>query len=528
MTTTTGSATSATPETETFLAPAEFAAQCLDLYGLTCPPRWGTPRRPEFPSLGPKAWRVMERLGYPPMPWQKYVMDVALEINPATGRFAHREVGLSVPRQQGKTQQILGVQVHRIAAWPRQNVVHAAQTRGMARQRWEDEFAETILGSALARQIRVRKSNGNEAIIWTKTRSRMGITANTEKAGHGPPLDLGIIDEAFAHEDDRLEQAFSPAMLTRAMGQLWWASAGGTEKSVWLNKKRAGGRQHIEQLWQTGVHPSVAYFEWFAPDDMPRDDPATWRATLPALGFTVTEDIIRAELEKLDPAEFDRAYLNRTRKATPPSDPNVPKGKWPGLVDAGSQAASDLAFAIDVSQDRTSSSIGVASVRPDGRVHLEVVDRRPGTDWVVPAIVKLARLWQPLVVAVAGGGSPAGSLIDELASAGITVPEDKDKPHRGHLAVARTYDQVEACGQLADALNQGTAVHLDQVPLTAAVNGARTRKVGDAWTIDRTSSLVDAAPLVAVTIARWALLTRGPAVLDDYDVLDSIWTGGPA
>ncbi|MFF1417466.1 terminase large subunit domain-containing protein [Streptomyces sp. NPDC058280] len=519
-TTMTGLETSAT--SETFLPPPEFAAQCLDLYGLTCPPRWGTPRRPEFPSLGPKMWKVMTALGAPPMPWQKYVSDVALEIDPETGLFAHREVGLSVSRQQGKTELCLGAQCHRGMAWPRQNIIYAAQTRGMARTRWEDEFWEKISGSVLARRARIRKSNGNEAIIWSATRSRMGITANTEKAGHGPPLDMGFIDEAFAHEDDRLEQAFSPAMLTRAMAQLWWASAGGTEKSVWLNKKRKAGRAHIERLWRTGAHPSVAYFEWFAPEDMPRDDPATWRATLPALGHTVTEEIIRAELEKLDPAEFDRAYLNRTRKATPPSDPNIPKAKWPGLVHAGSQAGADVALAIDVSQDRASSSIGVASMRPDGRVHLEVVDRRPGTDWVVPALVKLAALWRPLVVAVSGGGSPAGALVDALVAAGITVPADKEHPHRGHLVVLRTYDQVEACGQMADAMNQGRARHLDQVPLTAAVNGARTRKVGDAWTLDRTSSLVDVAPLVAVTIARWALLTRGPAVLDDYDALDSV------
>jgi hypothetical protein len=465
----------------------------------------------------------MERLGYPPMPWQKYVMDVALEIDPSTGRFAHREVGLSVSRQQGKTQQILGVQVHRIAAWPRQRVVYAAQTRGMARTRWEDEFAETILGSRLAKQIRVRKSNGNEAIIWSKTRSLMGITANTEKAGHGPPLDLGIIDEAFAHEDDRLEQAFSPAMLTRPMAQLWWASAGGTEKSVWLNKKRAAGREHIERMWETGERPSVAYFEWFAPDEMPRDDPATWRATLPALGYTVTEDIIRAELEKMDPAEFDRAYLNRTRKAAPPVDPNVPKGKWPGLVDAKSKPVPDgVAFAIDVSQDRSTTSIAAASRRADGSVHLEVVARRPGTDWVVPAVLKLRQLWKPVAVAIASSGAPAGSLIDDLIAAGVDVPKDKEHPQRGDLAVMRSGDITEACGQMADAMNQGTVKHIDQVPLTAAVNGARTRRNGDAWTLDRTSSLVDISPLCAVTFARWALLIRGPQVEDDYNILDSV------
>lgn len=511
-----------TTTSETWRPPTEFAEDLKERYGLECPPLWGTPRNPARKSLGPKLWKVMEKLGAPPMPWQKYVSDVALELDPDTGLFVHREVGLSVSRQQGKTELCLAAQVHRALGWHRQNIVYAAQTRGMARQRWEDEFWEKISDSDLKKRARIRKSNGNEAILWPGTRSKMGITANTEKAGHGPALDLGFIDESFAHEDDRLEQAFSPAMTTRPMAQLWWASAGGTTKSVWLNKKRAIGRALIQQAWETGVWPGVAYFEWFAPEDMARDDPATWYATLPALGHTITEAVIAAELAKMDPAEFDRAYLNRTRKPTPPTDPNVPKGKWPGLVDAASKPVPHrVALAVDVAQDRSSSSIGVASLRADGKVHLEVVARRPGTDWVVPALVKLRALWNPVAVAIASSGTPAGSLIDDLTAAGIDASEDKDHPQRGDLAVMRSGDITEACGQLADAMNQGTAVHLDQVPLTAAVNGARTRRVGDAWVLDRTASHVDIAPLCAVTFARWALLIRGPQVEEDYDVSDS-------
>lgn len=517
-----------TTTSETWAPPSSFAEDLYERYGLTCPPRWGTPRHPDRPSLGPKLWKVMTKLGAPPMPWQKYVSDVALEIDPATNLFAHREVGLSVSRQQGKTELTLGAQVHRAMAWPRQNIVYAAQTRGMARQRWEDEFWEKISSSPLAKYARIRKSNGNEAILFPGKRSRMGITANTEKAGHGPPLDLGFIDEAFAHEDDRLEQAFSPAMLTRAMAQLWWASAGGTTKSVWLNKKREKGRELIEALFAAlaedpaAPRPRAAYFEWYAPEDMDRADPATWRATLPALGYTVTEEVIAAELEKMDPAEFDRAYLNRTRRPTPPSDPNVPKTAWPGLVDGASKPTADrVALALDVSQDRKRAAIAAASLRPDGKVHLEVVAHRPGTDWVVPAMTKLHKLWKPVAVAVASAGAPAVSLIDDLIAAGIDVPKDKDAPLRGDLAVMRSGDITEACGQLADAMNQGTLAHLDQVPLTAAVNGARTRRNGDAWTLDRTNSLVDISPLCAATFARWALIIRGPHVLDDYDIADS-------
>ncbi|MEV6571859.1 terminase family protein [Streptomyces sp. NPDC051577] len=514
-----------TTTSETWAPPSEFAAQLKERYGLDCPPRWGTPRRPDRPSLGPHACRVMEKLGFTPMPWQRYVLDVGLEIDPVTGLFAHREVGLSVPRQQGKTQQILALMVHRMAAWQRQNVIYAAQSRGMARQRWEDEFLVTIENSDLGRRIRSRKTNGNEAILWIKNRSRLGITANTEKAGHGPSLDLGVIDEAFAHEDDRLEQAFSPAMLTRPMAQLWWASAGGTERSTWLNKKRGAGREHIQTLWETGAGGSVAYFEWFAPDDMARDDPATWQATLPALGYTVTEDVIRSELEKLDAAEFDRAYLNRTRKATPPSDPNVPKQAWPALADPKSRPGAELALAVEVSQDRATSTIALAGLRADGTVHLEVIDRRAGTGWVVPAIVRLRELHDPVAVAISASGSPSSSLIDDLVAAGVRAPEvsEKDSPLPGHLVVMRAGDMVEACGQMADAMTQGTVRHIDQAPLTAAVSGAMTRRVGDAWVVNRTKSLTDATPFIAVTQARWALLTRGPLVRADYDVLDSIY-----
>lgn len=512
-----------TTTSTTWRPPTEYAEQLLELYGLTCPPIWGTPRRLENPTLGGKAARVMQALGYTPMPWQRYVLDVALELDPVTGLFVHRRVGLSVPRQQGKTEQLLAVMLHRTMGWQRQRVLYAAQNRVMARERFEDEFWEKVKGSKLAPRFRARMANGNEAIICKETRAKLGITSNTEESGHGPSLDLGVIDEAFAHVDDRQEQAMSPAMITKPMAQLWWASAGGTTKGVWLLGQRKAGRAMIEEMWRTGVFPPVAYFEWFAPEEMDRGDPATWAFCMPALGHTVTESTIRAEYNGMAPEEFDRAYLNRTRKKTPAPDPNIPAPRWPALADERSRPRRDVALAVDVSQDRGHTSIGVASLREDGRVHLELVDRRPGTDWAVAALRRLAALWKPIAVAIGSTGTPAGSLIDDVVAAGITAPEDKDKPHRGHLVVVRTNDFVEACGQIADAMGQGTARHTDQTDLTAAVTGARSRRVGDAWAIDRTASLTDASPFVAVTLARWALLTRGPLVQDDYDPVANVW-----
>jgi len=487
--------------------PSSFRAQCEELYGLTCPPLWGTPRRPGWPTFGGHVARIAERLGTPLMPWQRYAVDVALEVDPATGVFAYREVGLSVMRQQGKTTLILPLTVHRLRAWRRQTVLYAAQTRNDARKKWEDDFVETLAASAFAGQHRVRKSNGSEAIIWSKTRSRMGITSNTEKAGHGAVLDLGLIDEAFAHEDARLEQAFSPAMLTRPMAQQWWMSAGGTERSYYLNDKRARGRAIIERLFATGEHGRVCYFEWYAPDHLDRADPATWWGCMPALGHTVTEDVIRAELEKMGEADFDRAYLNRTKMFVPPADLNVPTRQWPDRADRASQITGALAFAVDVTPLRDHASIAVAGRRADGRIHVEVVAHRPGTDWIVAELVRLRTRWAPVAIGLDSYG-PAGSLLLDLAAARIAKPVDPDKPGPGDLALAQTRDIASACGQFADAVRQGGLVHIDQPQLNAALGGARTRPLGDAWAWARRSATVDISPLVAATIARWALLTR--------------------
>jgi phage terminase large subunit-like protein len=483
---------------------------------------WGTPRNYERKTLGGKAARIMEAMGCSPMPWQRYILDVALEIDPGTGLLAYRKIGLSVPRQQGKTELVFTIMIHRIMAWSQQNVVYACQTRTDARKRWEDELLARMETSPLDGKFHPRKSNGNEAIIWKTTRSRIGITANTEKAGHGPPLDLGMIDEAFAHVDDRLEQAMSPAMTTRKNAQMWWVSAGGTTKSVFLNSKRQMGREMIERNWaNSDWSGAVAYFEWYAPEDLPRDDPSTWASCMPALGITVQPETIKAELLSMDEPEFDRAYLNRTRKPTPPDDVNVPKKEWVTCVDKESKATETLAFGIDVAPLRDYSSISVASMQIDGKVHVELVDRRPGTDWLVAAIVKLKERWNPVAIALDAKG-PAGSLLDELAVNGIKAPAIGSEPLHGDLAIPRAYEVAAACGQMSDAIRQGTIRHIDQALLTGAINGASTRPLGEAWAWNRRSSMVDISPLVAATFARWALIVRESAIEPDYNVLDSL------
>ena len=283
---------------------------------LSCPPRFGTPRDPGRATLGGQVASVAAKLGKPFMPWQRHVADVVMEIDPATGRLAYQEMGLTVPRQSGKSTWVLAKSVHRASATgffgPRQHLVYTAQTRMKAREKWEEDFLVDLDASPVfSQRVTPHMQTGNEHLRF-RNGSRFGLESATEKAGHGGTLDEAYIDEAFAQVDWRLEQAFGPAMITRANKLLAWIStAGWLDGSPYLREKVDLGRAVVAE----GQRRGIAYFEWSAPEDADPGDEAVWRACMPALGRTIAVEDIRAEYEKSLASgrvnEFRRAYLNQ-------------------------------------------------------------------------------------------------------------------------------------------------------------------------------------------------------------------------
>ncbi len=242
------------------------------------------------------------------MPWQQLVADVAGEYDPVTGRPAYREIIVTVPRQSGKTTEELIFQLDRAIMWSRpQRIAYTAQTGLDGRQKVINDFWPVIRHSPFnAAVARVLRGAAETAIVF-KNESRLEVLATSEEAGHGRTLDLGVIDEAFADEDDRREQALLPAMATREDAQLLVFSTMGTQKSTYLNRKVEAGRNAVNEGFSSGI----AYFEWSAAADADPDDPATWRSCMPALGHTITEETVRHARQTMPDGEFRRAYLNQ-------------------------------------------------------------------------------------------------------------------------------------------------------------------------------------------------------------------------
>jgi phage terminase large subunit-like protein len=267
---------------------------------MSATPRWAT-ERTDRPTYGGKVAEVAEALGIALMPWQRQVLDVALEHE--DGRLVYRNVLVAVPRQSGKTTLTLPLMLWRMLAAPSQSV-YGAQNRLSARQKLLDDHWPVIARSSLAAQFTVSRATGQEALRTTD--SILRVISSDESAAHGQTLSLAVVDEAWAVGPE-VEQAVKPAMVTKSNGQLWAVSTAGNYKSTWWRGKVEMGREAVEK----GRTDGLAFFEWSAPPGAPLADPGTWRECMPALGYTVDEATVAGDIAGMNATEARRAFLNQ-------------------------------------------------------------------------------------------------------------------------------------------------------------------------------------------------------------------------
>jgi hypothetical protein len=152
--------------------------------------------------------------------------------------------------------------------------------------------------------------------------------------------------------------------------------------------------------------------------------------------------------------------------------------------------------------------IGLAGQRSDGKMHVEIIASRAGTEWVVPWLASPERSerLKGAPIAVQASGAPVTSLIEAMVAEGLNVVE------------WRGTDLGAACGTFYDLVRNDGLRHLPQPVLDVAAATATTRPLGDAWVWDRKHSPMDCSPLVAVTGATFVAGSDAP-----YDLLASVF-----
>lgn len=473
-------------------------------------PRIGTMPTPGAPNLAAAIDEVADELELPELYWwQRHLGAVSTELIPWPHgmRLRYDIVGALVGRQAGKTAWAvarIALQamlpnlrlpvLQRSASNPirSQHIGYLAQHRQNAVAKWE-EYVEIIMASPLHTRVkRVRLANGEQIMHFVNGSWFKPVTPSRSGA-RGLSLDLAVLDEALAH-DVALLSVLRPTMAQRSGvstgigAQLVVLSSGADETSTLLDRLTELGRLAVEDLLAT-----MAWLEWSADPEDDYLDEAVWRSTLPTLDVPdgITVDFVRSEASTMPASLFRREYLCIPTKAGHLSV--IPPEVWMQCHRGDVILPPDgLVLGLDVTPERSRAALVAAGAVESYRA-IEVIEAADGVQWALGRTVELATRWgSPVVIDVV---SSAASLIPAIEGMGVEV------------IPVNTRHACDAAGMFYDLAIERRLAHLDDWRLNDAVNGASRRAVSDRWLWDRRRSGVDISPLVAASLAVWAVET---------------------
>ena len=477
-------------------------------------------------------------LGVKLYPWQEWLLIHALELL-EDGSYRFRRVIVLVARQNGKS-----LLASVLAAWwvfvdsarhpdrvppIKFKILGTAQNLDTARDVWQTvrewcdpavdaEDDENVVRALQSRVRRVSDTNGKEEIIL-KSGVRYLIRAASRKSGRGKSAPRTLMDEMREQLDWSAWDSISQTSKAMWSPQLWGFSNAGDARSVVLNHQRMAALEFISawseyvdsglqsaEDFEKGNDVSLGLFEWSAPDGCALDDVDAILQSNPSIGYgAITVRSVLADIRGMTEAGYRTEVL--CQWVTALLDTHIETEDWSRLADAPTvdgqgevtsfgSAISETAtpvIGVDTAGDRGMSYVAVAGLRDDDLTHVEVVAQSAGMLWVVPFVVALGKKQGANTVAIQARGCPAAEFVEPLKQAGFHVVEVS-----GSALGA-------SAGIIKDRVRDKLIRHRAQPILDMAISGGVTKPLGEVRVWDRTGSVVDVAPAVAVSNALYAL-----------------------
>ena len=428
--------------------------------------------------------------GLAPDEWQLFVLEDWLARSGRGGKFANLTCGLSVPRQNGKNAILEMRELFGMVQLGEKflHTAHEVKTARKAFLRLASFFENERKYPELAELVKeIRRTNGQEAIVLNNGGS-VEFVARSKGSGRGFTVDILVCDEAQELSDDALE-ALMPTTSAAPLGNPQWIFTG-TPPGPTANGE-VFTRTRDDAL--SGKSSRLAWHEWSCSGAVDLDDPQSAASVNPALGGRLQWDVIEGERSRFSDEGFARERLGMWDSAG--SHRVISADSWAVVADANlHDAGGEVAFAFDVSPDRSTATIASAAWTVDGLPYVDVIESRRGEpDWGVQRFVDMCERHDVRAVVI-DGASAAYSFVDPLRQRGLTV------------SVTSARQMAAAFGGFYDAVMDGQIRHLDQPLLNSALGAARKRKIGDSgfgWS--RKDSESDITPVTSATLALWGL-----------------------
>jgi phage terminase large subunit-like protein len=416
--------------------------------------------------LAEKTIELLEYYGIKLLPWQKQVLYRWLALDDE-GKWANPDCGLSVPRQNGKSElliaRIIGGMVFLGEA-----IVFTAQSVNTV-----DEIKRRVMRFFYDADQEIREMLTDEFdseprsldYVELRNRGRCVFRTRTRTNGLGATNDVLLNDEAQEYTDAQ-QEALLPMLAAgknqnRQTIQVGTPPTAGTSGTVWVRtRKNVLDGKTVEFCWQ----------EWSVETITDPADEDAWYSCNPSLGYFLMVSAVRTESTTMATDSFNKMRLGWY--AGVENMRAISDDQWAPLAvkDVQLPDSPSLVYAVKFAPDRSAVSLAVGVNMPDGRVHVEIIERRQmsaGIGWLTRWLMERWRKCNKIIV---DGAAGTQLLVEELVRS--------DRKISKRILTPNVREAGAAYAGFYNAIEQQDLTHADQPGLNVSIKTVKKRDIG--------------------------------------------------
>lgn len=416
--------------------------------------------------LADKTIELLEYYGIKLLNWQKQILYrwMALDDN---GKWANPDCGLLVPRQNGKSElliaRIIGGMVFLGEA-----IVYTAQSDNTVQEikRRVQRFfydAEEEIRDMLTDEFDSEPKSLD--YVELRNRGRCVFRTRTRTNGLGSTNDTLLLDED-QEETDAQQEALLPTIAAGKSQNHQTIRAGtpptaGSSGTVFIRMRR----NVIE-----GKSTDVCWQEWSVESITDQQDEEAWYQTNPSLGYFLMKTAVKKEADQMATDSFNKMRLGWI--AGVESQRAITDEQWQPLAikKVVLPPQPNLVYAVKFAPDRSAVSLAVGVLMPNGKVHVEIVERRQmsaGTGWIAAWLLERWRKCNKIII---DGAAGTQLLVEEL------VRSEKKMSKR--ILTPNVREAGAAYAAFYTGVEQQSLTHYDQPVLNVSIKTVKKRDIG--------------------------------------------------
>lgn len=434
---------------------------------------------PYTETKGKEAAKLYYLTGRELMEWQQDILKNMMAVTDE-GLWTHIKFGYAVSRRNGKTESVYAREMWGLLHG--EKILHTAHRTDTAHSSWEALYE--LLKKAGIPIEHTFRANGREHIFVTGG-GRIEYRTRTSKVGLGQGYDLLVIDEAQEYQDDQ-ETALKYIVTSSKNPQIIMLGTPPTAVSSGDVFKRLRGEILAGKATDSG------WEEWSVETQHDPHDVDAWYETNPALGITLKERDIAAEITG-DNLDFNIQRLGLWIQYDLKSA--IPEAEWMALkVKTVPKLDGKLCVGIKYGKDGENVSMSIAARTATGKIFVEAIDCRPirgGDNWMLK-FLKTADVAQVII----DGASGQQLMKEQMHTAKI-------KP----IPVLPTVKEVITANAVFEqALEAKEIRHAGQPSLTQAVTNCDKRAIGSngGFGFKSLKEDIDISLMDSMILAHWA------------------------